>query len=648
MSPHTGKCFPRPTAGYTQSFWRTEPDPLDNHQSTPDLPEETDILIIGGGYVGASAAYRLLAENRQEQAPRVVLLEARELCSGATGRNGGHLRPDIYSATALFAGRYGIEAAAEIVRYEISHMKIIEDLVRKENIDCDLTFTRSFDMYLDEDELKKAKAFYDYLVGQGFDFMDDVKYMSQAETEETAHVRGAKGGFSFSAGHLWPYKLIVHLIRVAISHGLNLQTNTLVTEIAETPNADGFWPVTTGRGVINARKIILATNAFTSALAPEYCKAIIPCKGICTHIAAAPGARHQELPGTYAIRSGRGALTYQIPRKDGSLIVGGASYLFKNDREEWYNNPDDGKLITVAADYFDGYMQRTFLGWEDSKAEVKRVWAGVMGYSADSLPHVGSIPGKPGQFIAAGFNGHGMPVAFLSGKAVADMAQKSVTFEETGLPELYKTSEARLEPVFDDILGSLLLLNAIPSLGSITKLQIPTFTFPISKPAISDTPPFLTRPHRPIRQSIILALSNTMRPMQPRVPTHLHHAARGQINLDAFLAPAKHHHGRRTKRQRIELVIWFVGIYMRRDARAGRIILQTDLVWGSILGDRDERPKPLGEFLLIGKDVDESLLVFGIDEVILPENAVWLGRQLLEIPSLVHAALLGFGYWKWK
>lgn len=90
------KSFPRPTAGYTQSFWRTQSDPLDNHQTTPDLPEETDILIIGGGYVGASAAYRLLAENPQNPTPRVVLVEARELCSGATGRNGkGYLSPKI-------------------------------------------------------------------------------------------------------------------------------------------------------------------------------------------------------------------------------------------------------------------------------------------------------------------------------------------------------------------------------------------------------------------------------------------------------------------------------------------------------------------------------------------------------------------------
>ncbi|KAJ5972980.1 uncharacterized protein N7479_002898 [Penicillium vulpinum] len=453
MSNSYAKSFPRPEAGYTQSFWRTQPDLLDNHQTTPELPKEADILIIGGGYVGASAAYRLLVEKPQNPTPKVVLVEARELCSGATGRNGGHLRPDISSSTALFTERYGIEAAAEIVRFEISHLKLIEELVRKENIDCDLNFTRSYDIYFDEDELKKAKAFYDFLVDQGLDFMDDAKYMSQAETQDMAHVRDAKGGFSFSAAHLWPYKLITHLIRIAVFRGLNLQTNTPVSEIAETPNADGSWSVTTSRGVINARKVILATNAYTSALAPEYSKAIIPCKGICSQIFAAPSAPHQKLPGTYVIRFGPEAYIYQISRNDGSLIVGGASHLFKDDREAWYNNPDDGNLIKVAVDYLDGYMQRTFLGWEESEAEIKHVWAGVMGYSADSLPHVGSIPGKPGQFIAAGFNGHGMPVAFLSGKAVADMAQSSVAFEETGLPRLYKTSLARQEPVFDDILG---------------------------------------------------------------------------------------------------------------------------------------------------------------------------------------------------
>ncbi|KAJ5907217.1 uncharacterized protein N7473_004133 [Penicillium subrubescens] len=452
-STESRKPFPQPAAGYTQSFWRTDLDPLDSHRSTPDLPKETDILIIGGGYAGASAAYHLFPEDQQGTPPKVALLEARELCSGATGRNGGHLRPDLYSMTATYTQRYGIEAAVEVVRFEISHMKELENLVRKENIECDLTFTRSYDIYLDADQLATAKSFYNFLVDQGLDFIDDVKYLSKEDAQGTTKVRDAQGGFSFSAGHLWPYKLIAGLLRIAVSRGLNLQTNTMVTEIGQTRTPEGLWPVTTDRGIIYARKIILATNAFTSALASEYSKAIVPCKGLCTHIEAAPGAPYQQLPETYAIRLGSGAFIYQISRKDGSIIVGGAQYTYKDAQEQWHNNPDDGTLIKNVENYFDGYMQRTFFGWEDSQATVTHKWTGVMGYSADSLPHIGGIPGKPGQFIAAGFNGHGMPVVFLCGKAIAQMAQQSVSFQETGLPKLFETSAARLDPVYDDTLG---------------------------------------------------------------------------------------------------------------------------------------------------------------------------------------------------
>lgn len=84
----------------------------------------------------------------------------------------------------MFTERYGLEPAAEIVRFEMSHLKLIDELVRKENIDCELTFTRSYDMYFDEEQLRKAKIFYDFLVNEGLDFMNDVEYMTQSDTEE--------------------------------------------------------------------------------------------------------------------------------------------------------------------------------------------------------------------------------------------------------------------------------------------------------------------------------------------------------------------------------------------------------------------------------------------------------------------------------
>ena len=77
---------PFPVENPTLSFWRTEPHGLENYRSTSNLPEACDVLIIGAGFSGASTAYHLLDNNPSP--PSMVILEARSVCSGATGRNG--------------------------------------------------------------------------------------------------------------------------------------------------------------------------------------------------------------------------------------------------------------------------------------------------------------------------------------------------------------------------------------------------------------------------------------------------------------------------------------------------------------------------------------------------------------------------------
>ncbi|KAE8336963.1 hypothetical protein BDV24DRAFT_140888 [Aspergillus arachidicola] len=100
-------------------------------------------------------------------------------------------------------------------------------------------------------------------------------------------------------------------------------------------------------------------------------------------------------------------------------------------------------------------MQRHFHGWEDTGAYTDRVWTGVMGYSTDSLPHVGHIPNKPCQLVIAGFNGHGMPQVFLSAQAIAQMIIRGATYEETTLPRLFKTTPERLSSQENHILTHL-------------------------------------------------------------------------------------------------------------------------------------------------------------------------------------------------
>jgi glycine/D-amino acid oxidase-like deaminating enzyme len=151
------------------------------------------------------------------------------------------------------------------------------------------------------------------------------------------------------------------------------------------------------------------------------------------------------LNNSYINRTNNNTLSYLIPRADGSIIVGGATAEYKLHREQWYNNIDDSILIDAAKDYYTDYMQQTFRGWENTGAKINKIWTGIMGYTYDSNPHVGAVPNKLGQFILAGFNGHGMPVIWLSGKELAKMVTQDIAFEQTSLPRLFKTTQQRID-----------------------------------------------------------------------------------------------------------------------------------------------------------------------------------------------------------
>ena len=232
-------------------------------------------------------------------------------------------------------------------------------------------------------------------------------------------------------------------MRLVLAAGVNLQTHTAATSIVKDPH--GGFIIETSRGRMRAEKVIHASNAYVSALLPEYSKNVIPCKGICCHITVPEGVTAPLLNNSYINRAEDNTLSYLIPRADGSIVVGGAASVFREFREQWYDNVDDSVLIDSAKDYYENYMQRTYRGWEDSGAKVENIWTGVMGYSYDSNPHIGKVPGKEGQFILAGFNGHGMPVIWLAAKELAKMVVTGTSFEDTKMPRLFQTSQYRID-----------------------------------------------------------------------------------------------------------------------------------------------------------------------------------------------------------
>lgn len=380
----------------------------------------------------------------------------------------------MYYNILKYSKKYGAENAAAFARFEARNVLAAKELVERERIDCDFVLTRALDVYLDEEHARSTYAAYQELRRLGVADLGDIHYLegpdaeavSQAEfpvpykfqvfilTEpKISGVKDAKCCFSFTAAQLWPYKLVMSLLAKIVDKGINLQTRTPVTSVSPGTDSAGRWTATTPRGSILAKKIIFATNGYTAAISPQFEQKIVPVRGICSRIVPTSPENTSRLAHTYSLRYGPALYDYMIPRLDKSIVIGGAKQPFWHDRSHWYGVTDDSKLIEPAATYFDGLMQRHFNGWEESGAYTESVWTGIMGWTSDSMPFIGEVPCKKGQYIAAGFNGHGMPLIHLASKCLAEIIRGEKTFEETELPAVFKPTEERLQSTKNDILG---------------------------------------------------------------------------------------------------------------------------------------------------------------------------------------------------
>lgn len=112
--------IPRPHP--TLSLWQEPAHPTVSSIQSPTLPSLTDYIVIGSGVTGCSVAQSLLespSAGANGSPPHVTVLEARTLCSGATGRNGGHFVSPAGHYYASLAKRHGDEAAADICRFSL-------------------------------------------------------------------------------------------------------------------------------------------------------------------------------------------------------------------------------------------------------------------------------------------------------------------------------------------------------------------------------------------------------------------------------------------------------------------------------------------------------------------------------------------------
>lgn len=398
-------------------------------------------MIIGSGMSGTLAAYFALLA--QPESPNgVVMLEAREAINAATACNGGHCRPDCYRGYLPFKKMVGGPQAMKILKNEMDTLDLVEKLVSDENIDCDFWRGRSFDAMMTDDCKADFRGSYDAFVRDGGN-ADQVEWIGdKAAAQKATRLVNVKAAASFPAGSFYPYKFTAHLLKRAMSMGLNLQIHTPATAVSA---ADGFWMIDTPRGRIRTRKVLHATNGYASAIFPEFVGKIVPYYGQCSSIIPTKAYSGKNmLSHTMSLYEQRGDSSYLIQRpSDGTIILGGGEYVY---REEHVNNCDDSKIMPAITELLRNTMKDNFDGWgnEAHGEGFERDWAGIQGYTGDGLPYIGAFPGKEGQFVCAGFHGHGMARIATCARGVA-MLMLGRPWDDTELPECFQITKERLD-----------------------------------------------------------------------------------------------------------------------------------------------------------------------------------------------------------
>ncbi|KAJ7097221.1 FAD dependent oxidoreductase [Mycena belliarum] len=435
-----------PTPNPTRSFWIDSPNanPLAAEGSEGRFTNDADICIIGSGITGTSVAYHLsLAVETgdiarpADQPLRVRILEARDFC-----RNGGHLTPAVFVDFCGYKSKYGTAQAIRAFELENHTASEIVKVIRSEGWTAavDLVEGGHTTAFFQDSELESVKADFEAAKLAGLN-LRDVRWLTKEQMDAnygTPYPGVEMGGFN-----LWPLKFVTHLYRLAqgkagAKFDLNLHTRTPVTSITPSASPARRWAVHTPRGVLSCSYVIHATNAYASHLLPHMSGAagIVPTRGqVIALRASAPLAKCSW--------DGNEGFEYWFPRPvsgdEAPLVILGGGREVQPDFE--FHEADDSSVSEAVGAVLRRFLPAAFPGKFEQGREPEEEWTGIMGFTRSKDPFVGPVMDKSsvlgGQYISAGYSGHGMPRAFSCAAVVASMVASDISGAAWQTPEWF-------------------------------------------------------------------------------------------------------------------------------------------------------------------------------------------------------------------
>jgi glycine/D-amino acid oxidase-like deaminating enzyme len=398
------------------SLWAATADPAPNLPAL-DGDAAADVVVIGAGYTGLSAARHIAAAGLDP-----LVLDANAVGWGASGRNGGFVTPKFRLSLPAIAAAHGRDMARRM--YELGHEAVdaVEALVEEFGIDS-AGFARVGLVKAAHTEraLAAVAAEADWMKAEMGD--GHISLLSRDEVRAELGSDGFVGGaLTRGPGCIHPLNYVRGLAAGLSARGIRIHEDSPALAIRREP---GAVVVETPRGRVRAVQAIIATNAYSDLTGATRAmqRTLVPFRSAILATAPLPPDLAASLLPTRRICSETRRMMRWFRIVDGRFVFGGRGAFGKAD------SPAAFAALRRA-------MVALFPMLADIPVEYS--WSGLVAMTLDSVPHVGRR--DDGLLFALGYNGAGVAMASLMGRYLA-------AFVRGEAPDVGLLDARRLAPV---------------------------------------------------------------------------------------------------------------------------------------------------------------------------------------------------------
>ncbi len=374
-----------------RSFWQVTMPQLPDRRGRP-LPDAADVVVVGGGYTGISAARQFALQGAS-----VTLLEAETLGWGASTRNGGIVHPGYKWGPTELIKRYGDDTGRALYGETLAAYQLVKQLVASEGI-ADFAENGHLELAYAPAHLRHLEEARDSLARVGV----HSTLVPRDRLREEIGTDAYYGALAFEgSGGLHPGKYFAGLAGAAVRAGADLHEGVRALRIRR--QSDRRLVVETDRGAIIARDVFVGTNGYTNGFVPALRRRVIPI-------------------GSYII------VTEALDEEMACEISPKGRVFFdtKNFLYYWRLTPDRRMLFGGRASFMPTSVERTAQILQRGMVEVhpqlraarvEYAWGGRIGFTFDRMPHIGRIGGVT---YATGCCGTGVAMMTYLGARAAE------------------------------------------------------------------------------------------------------------------------------------------------------------------------------------------------------------------------------------